>query len=290
MITNTNYALFEAICFNKKEKNEFTPSSFQKQKEELQRNDQFERLINNNFFHYYFQPIISAKNGDIYVYEALMRTDESIGLTPLEVLEIEEQQKKLYEIEYYTFFNIMKLYKDKLSDFGDKYLFINCLPNQPLTKEDFDCFYKMYHTLTHKIIVEASEIYIHTEEEHLLLKERLNILGSQLALDDYGSGYGNELNLLKYNPRYIKIDRSLISNINNDEKKRHLVANIIQFAKQNGMISLAEGIETFKELHTVIYLGVDLLQGFYLYRPSADFFLFFHKSKRMRLTPSTANI
>ncbi len=270
LITNTNYALFEAICFNKMDKNEFTPSSFQKQKQELIRNDQFERLINNNFFLYHFQPIISAKNGDIYAYEALMRTDESIGLTPLEVLEIAERQKKLYEIEYYTFFNTMKFYKDNVSDFGDKYLFINCLPNQLLTKEDFDSFYRMYHTLTHKIIVEASEIYLHTEEEHLLLQERINTLGSQLALDDYGSGYGNELNLLKYNPRYIKIDRSLISNINNDEKKRHLVANIIQFAKQNGMIALAEGVETFKELHTVIYLGVDLLQGFYLYRPSAE--------------------
>ena len=237
---------------------------------EFKRNDRFEQLMNSNCFHYHFQPIISAKNGEIYGYEALMRTDEKIGLNPIEILEIAERQNRLYEIEYYTFFNIMKLYKEKYSSFEDRYLFINCLPNQLLTKEDFDLLYKKYKNYTQKIVVEASEIYVHSEEDHLLLVERLNTLGVQLALDDYGSGYGNELNLLKYNPKFIKIDRRLISNIDNDERKRHLVSNIIEFAKLHGMISLAEGIETFKELHTVIFLGVDLLQRFYLYRPNPE--------------------
>ena len=270
LVTNTNFALFEAVCFNKEEKNEFTPSSFQKQKLELKRNDRFDKLLSTNSFHYHFQPIISAKNGDIYAYEALMRSDESIGLSPIEILEIAQRQKRLYEIEYYTFYNTLKYYKENLPLFNGKYLFINCLPNQLLTKEHFDILYKKYHTITHNIVIEASENYVQTEENHLLLTERLHTLGAKLALDDYGSGYANEVNLLKYSPRYIKIDKSLISNIDNDEKKRYLVSNIIQFAKLHGMISLAEGIETFKELQTVIFLGVDLMQGFYLYRPSPE--------------------
>lgn len=296
LITNANFALFEAICFNKVEKNEFTPSSYQKQKIEFKRNDRFEQLMNSNCFQYHFQPIISAKSGDIYGYEALMRTDETIGLNPIEILEIAERQNRLYEIEYYTFFNIFKLYKEKYSSFADKYLFINCLPNQLLTKEDFDLLYKKYKNYSQKIVVEASEIYVHTEEDHLLLLERINTLGVQLALDDYGSGYGNELNLLKYNPKFIKIDRRLISNIDNDERKKHLVSNIIEFAKLHGMISLAEGIETFKELHTVIFLGIDLLQGFYLYRPNPELMTELPKKKKdeisainLKYLKSTAN-
>ncbi len=268
--TNTSFALFEAICFNKAEKNEFTPSSYQKHQMDFKKNDRFEKLMENNSFRYFYQPIISAKTGDVYAYEALMRTEDYIGLTPTEILEIADRQNRLYEIEYNTFNNILKLFQQQFLNFHNKYLFINCLPNQLLTKEDFDSIYKKYNTLTQFLVVEASEIYVHTEEQHKILSERLHIMGSKLALDDYGSGYANELNLVKYNPKYIKIDRSLITNIDSDEKKRHLVSNIIQFAKLHGMISLAEGVETYKELYTVIFLGVDLLQGFYLHRPSPE--------------------
>lgn len=270
LMTNADYALFEAICFDKEEKNEFTPSSYQKQQIEFKRIDKFEQLLSTNGFLYYFQPIVSAKTGEIFAYEALMRTNESINLTPLEILEIAERQVRLYEIEYFTFFNVLEIFKEKYSSFKGRYLFINCLPNQLLTKEDFDTLYKKYNSITHKVVVEASEIYVHTEEEHLLLMERIHTLNAQLALDDYGSGYANELNLVKYSPKYIKIDRCLIAGIDSDDKKQHLVSNIIQFAKQHGMISLAEGVETYKELQTVIYLGVDLLQGYYLKHPAPE--------------------
>lgn len=270
LITNANFALFEAICFNKEEKNEFTPSSYKKQQKEFKRIDKFDQLLSTNGFTYHFQPIVSAKTGEIFAYEALMRTKESINLSPIEILEIAEHQGRLYDIEYYTFFNVLELFRKKYSSFKGRYLFINCLPNQLLTKEDFDILYKKYNSISHKVVVEASEIYVHTEEDHLLLMDRIHTMKSQLALDDYGSGYANELNLVKYSPKYIKIDRCLISNIDSDDKKQHLVSNIIQFAKQHGMISLAEGVETYNELQTVIFLGVDLLQGYYLKRPSPE--------------------
>ena len=92
-----------------------------------------------------------------------------------------------------------------------------------------------------------------------------------LAIDDYGTGYSNSSNLLNYSPDYIKIDHSLISDIQNDMKKQQLVASVIEFCRENQLNSLAEGVETLQELKTLIRLGVDLVQGYYISKPKPLF-------------------
>ena len=89
-----------------------------------------------------------------------------------------------------------------------------------------------------------------------------------IAIDDYGTGHSNIVNVLRYTPQLIKIDRELISGIRNDSNKQLFVRNTIDFAHQNGIRALAEGVETADELRTVIDLGVDLIQGFYTGRPT----------------------
>ena len=79
------------------------------------------------------------------------------------------------------------------------------------------------------------------------------------ALDDYGSGYSNELNLLELSPRYIKIDISIVRGIDTDRDKQQIVSNIVAYAHARSMQLIAEGIETEAQLRTVIGLGVDLL-------------------------------
>ena len=86
------------------------------------------------------------------------------------------------------------------------------------------------------------------------------------ALDDYGTGYSNELNLLELSPRYIKIDISIIRGIEKDPDKQQIVSNIVAYAHARSMQILAEGIEEEIQLRKVLDLGVDLLQGYYLHR------------------------
>ena len=89
-----------------------------------------------------------------------------------------------------------------------------------------------------------------------------------IAVDDYGTGYSNISNLLRYSPNYVKIDRSLISSIHEEPKKQHFVTNIIEFAHANGFMALAEGVETAEELRAVIRFGIDLIQGNYTSVPN----------------------
>ena len=72
-------------------------------------------------------------------------------------------------------------------------------------------------------------------------------------------------------PNYVKIDRSLLSEIQNKLQKQHFVREIIDFCHNNDILALAEGVETSEELSQVIHLGADLIQGFYTGRPSKDF-------------------
>ena len=90
------------------------------------------------------------------------------------------------------------------------------------------------------------------------------------ALDDYGSGYSNERSLLELSPNYIKIDLSIIRSIDTDANKRQIVSNTVSYAHQRGMKVVAEGLETADEVRTVLSLGVDLLQGFFLAMPQVE--------------------
>ena len=97
----------------------------------------------------------------------------------------------------------------------------------------------------------------------------MNCYSGLLALDDYGSGYNSEKNLLEIAPEFIKVDMSIIRDIDSNEDKQLIVQNLVQYAHKREMLVLAEGIETLAELHKVLELGVDLLQGYALARPNA---------------------
>ncbi len=71
-------------------------------------------------------------------------------------------------------------------------------------------------------------------------------------------------------PKYVKIDRMLISSIQDSPQKQHLVRGIADFAHQNNILALAEGVETKEELLECLNLGIDLLQGYYLGRPQRE--------------------
>ena len=71
-------------------------------------------------------------------------------------------------------------------------------------------------------------------------------------------------------PNYIKIDLSIIRSIDTDANKRQIVSNTVSYAHQRGMKVVAEGLETADEVRTVLSLGVDLLQGFFLAMPQVE--------------------
>lgn len=231
----------------------------------------FELLIERNLFTYHFQPIVDANTGDIYGYEALMRTDKEIDLKPDQILDAASEYRRLYDIERATLFNVMDYLDKHFEDFSGRRLFINTIPGCFLKEEDYQRLVEKYGHLFGYCTIEIIEKNETTDAELMQIKcLECNGVSCQLAIDDYGTGFSNIVNLLRYQPQIIKLDRFLITDVHKDTNKQLFISNTVEFARLNDIKVLAEGVETKEELRKVISLGVDLIQGYYTARPSAE--------------------
>ena len=96
---------------------------------------------------------------------------------------------------------------------------------------------------------------------------RLLALGVRFAVDDMGAGYSGLRQITTVRPSYLKLDRSLVKDIDTDPDRGALIAALLGYARQTGGHLVAEGVETEAELETLLALGVELVQGYYLARP-----------------------
>ena len=232
--------------------------------------EETEHILNDNLFDYYFQPIVDTIDGSIYSYEALMRPRSVMNLSPLHILKYAALVNRLPDIERCTFLNVLGIIDAQKAAFAGRYVFINSIPEARLDPEDYRRVTGLLLKHADTAVIEMTEQSEIDDESLEALKERFRNMGIKMAIDDYGSGYSNAGNLLRYMPNFVKIDRSLLSGIQKSPKKRHFVREIIQFCHDNDIMALAEGVETAEELHTVISLGADLIQGYFTARPSPE--------------------
>ncbi|GFM17970.1 PAS/PAC and GAF sensor-containing diguanylate cyclase/phosphodiesterase [Mycobacterium sp. PO1] len=93
--------------------------------------------------------------------------------------------------------------------------------------------------------------------------------GVRVAVDDVGAGFSSFSHVLELNPDFVKIDKSIIRNIDSDAARRRLAQAICEFAAQTGATDIAEGVETQAELDAVGAAGIRCAQGYYLGRPKS---------------------
>lgn len=268
---SASFALYDAQAHGRGSIEIFKHEKFERRKAEYDRLIKFSRLVDENLFTYHFQPIVSAATGNIVAYEALMRTDPSIGFNPIEVLELAQRYNRLYDIELATMRNTFACLSENQSFFENRKLFINSIPSELLTQADYLTLRADFGELTEKAVIELTEHTEISDEELSKIKKRIAECNMQLAIDDYGTGYSNTSNLVRYAPAFVKLDRSLIADIDRKPKMQALVSGIIDFIHSNGYSALAEGVETIEEVRTMIGLSVDLLQGYYVSRPKPVF-------------------
>lgn len=232
--------------------------------------EEMNRIIDEQSIKYTFQSIVSAKTGNIYGYEALMRPQSNVLKSPLEFIRIARTGAKLYEIERLTWTLSLKNYREQIQKGNispDTKIFINSLSNCLMKKEDISVLESENSQYLKNIVLEVLESD-KTNDEYVREKQKIVARwGAKIALDDFGSGYNSEYALITINPNLIKIDRSIISGCDRDISRTSIISNLVQIAKTKNIMVLAEGVETYNEMRTVIECGVDLLQGYYLSRP-----------------------
>ncbi|GAA0805719.1 putative bifunctional diguanylate cyclase/phosphodiesterase [Spirilliplanes yamanashiensis] len=118
------------------------------------------------------------------------------------------------------------------------------------------------------ICLEVTESVLMTDtEQNLEQLTRLKALGVQLAIDDFGTGYSSLAYLRRFPVDILKIDRSFVERLGDEEDAATLAHTIVQLGRSLGMATVAEGVETEDQLAALRRMGCDLAQGYLFSRP-----------------------
>lgn len=267
-----DFAMYQVKHESKGEMGEFDIGAYNQEVYAAQLRREFLQMLRENSADYHFQPIFSAHTGRVAAYEALMRVKMQLLNSPLTVMKLARELDKLYEVERLTVFKATSTFvmmQNRGQLHRNTKLFLNSIASSSLTDEDVAELKAQFAELLNNLVIEI------TEEEEIdreALERKRRAMGDlgALALDDWGSGYSNSNSLLELSPDYIKVDITIICDIDTDADKQQLVKDIVEYAHGRGMKIVAEGIETEAELRKVIELGVDLLQGYFLAKPAAS--------------------
>ena len=118
-------------------------------------------------------------------------------------------------------------------------------------------------------ILESENLSDYDFLEEFVLKYKK--LGCKIAIDDFGSGYSNFIRIIRLKPDYLKIDGSLIKNIDKDNNSYEIVKSIIAFSKTLNIRTIAEYVHSEEIFNLLLELGVDEFQGYYFGKPDEDF-------------------
>ena len=214
-----------------------------------------------------YHPIIITATQQTYGYEALARGSRRELRSPEVLFEVAEEANMLWELSRLLRRRAIEGIISELKD--GQHLFLNVDPH------DFDD--PSFRNLDpaelgiadpSRVVLEITERtaikdYPRFQEYLAGFRER----GFKFAVDDAGSGYAGLGSIANLAPDYIKLDISLISNIDTNFLKQNLVETLVSFANGQGAQVIAEGVERWEEFETVKELGVHLTQGFLFHRP-----------------------
>ena len=216
-----------------------------------------------------FQPLVSLASGRVVGYEALSRPSDGAGrpLPPEQLFASAAHHGASRSLNA----RALAAFAGRWQQPGPGVLlFVNISP-QALHEGVVDDLVALRPPWA-RIVVEV------TEEDRLgdddLTLRAIKVLrghGARIAIDDFGAGYSGLRRLLLLRPEFLKLDLSLVRDIDYDHAKQLLTESTVRTARAMGIVLVAEGIERPEELATLRKLGVDLGQGYLLGRPQEAF-------------------
>ena len=210
-----------------------------------------------------YHPIVVTESQEIYGYEALARGVMRSLRSPEVMFDVAAEADLVWELS--------RLCRSRAIEGMDTHLqpgellFLNVDPH------DFNdpAFNEHEVKYPERVVIEITERT--AIKDYPKFRERLRAFreaGFRFAVDDAGSGYAGLGSIANLEPNYIKLDISLINGIDTNFIKQNLVETMVKFANDHGAMVIAEGVERAEEFKAVKELGVHLVQGFFLHRPS----------------------
>lgn len=242
-------------------------TTFKRENYQIITHEMLNELITKGSIDVHFQPQIDVKTEKVVGFEALFRfTDPQMkNISVYEFIASAEKQGCIVELGEF-------IYK-KAMDFAclvqkyDLTVSINISPIQLMQIGFVEKFLQAYKErkikpgIVHIEIVESTMIY--SIKDVIQKIQQLKVNGIHTEIDDFGIAYSSLLYLKKLPITTIKIDKAFIDNIENNEKDKLLIKNIISITKDFGLTCIAEGVEQKGQKEILKKLGCDIIQGYY---------------------------
>ena len=230
--------------------------------------------IEEDLFEVYYQPLYSVKEGHYVTMEALSRLKHpTLGMIPPDIFiglaEKNGQIMKLGKLQFRRVCRFMKNHTELMRHIGS--VKFNLSPLELLKTgysrelidiiKEYELPYQWFQfEITETVATEYSQELYDTISD-------FKSVGIEICLDDFGSGYANLNTILKLPFSTVKLDRSMLNGICEDQQVALLYTNIVSIMQNLGHKVVAEGVETEKEVNLLKKWGVDLIQGYYYTKP-----------------------
>ena len=224
-----------------------------------------DRLIEGHGLSMAVQPIVDPRSGAIHAYEALARFGRRSTDSPLHWLAVAEEFGERDLLERACLRAALELFVKRPPGVS---LSVNLSAPVLLDRRTL-ALLEQPANLSGLIVEVTEEALVQSEAQLQQAIKPLLARGAKLAVDDMGAGYSGLRQITTVHPSYLKLDRSLITGIDEDHDRQALVGALVGYASHVGSLLVAEGIENAAELSALVELKVPLVQGFYLARPGA---------------------
>jgi diguanylate cyclase (GGDEF)-like protein len=219
----------------------------------------------------YFQPIINNHTRRIEKYECLARVIDEDGraLTPNDFLDVAKQSGLYAKLTMRMIQKSFAMFVDQPYEFS-----INLAPEDIIDRqvrhfiqEQLEIHPKLAKRVIFEILESEGISDYDTIREFI---HEVHHYGGNVAIDDFGSGYSNLNHVLNLNVDYLKIDGTLIKDLDSNTQSQILVQTIVDFCRKIGIKALtAEYVESADVLELICRMGVDYSQGFYIGKPES---------------------
>jgi EAL domain-containing protein (putative c-di-GMP-specific phosphodiesterase class I)/FixJ family two-component response regulator len=246
---------------------------FKTLREERQREvvQELSRIIDKGLVEPHFQPIYFIKPFRLFGIEVLSRPSAGSFI---------KNADELFKsaIKYDMYYALEMLCWQKAIDqvsacTRNEQLFFNCSPYivENSKFQSVKDIFQGSHIPFNKVILEITERSAIKQYDTFFghLNEYRD-QGFTFAVDDVGGGYASLESIVATKPEIVKIDIHIVRNAHLDPIKQSIIRFIVAFCKENKILSVAEGVETKEEMELVSKLGVDAVQGYYLFRPASN--------------------
>lgn len=215
----------------------------------------------------YFQPIIDNKSGKIVMYECLARLEDEQGQvrSPKQFLDIAKKIRVYNEVTKTIIEKSFEIFEPL------PYLFSINLSMEDILSDDITSFIMQFlknSTCASRVVfelVESSDLEDYSQLNHFIIEAKR--YGAKIAIDNFGKAFSNFSFLSQMPLDFIKIDGSLMENIDNDKVAEIVVSTMVDFAKKLNIQTIAECVHSSAILGISQRLHIDFSQGFHIDEP-----------------------